>query len=311
MILNEFIEIKINTKNYKRLKELGYFFEKCGEIIYIKTIDLSKGSHQVIDVKCDVCDNERKISYKEYLRSCKIGGYYSCKGKCSTNKIKETNLQKYGVDFYSKTNESKEKYKNTNLERYGVDNYSKTSEYKERYKSTCLDKYGVDNPSKDNILKDKRKKTMLNRHGVEYYVLSDDFRKKSELTSLKNYGYRHPMMNINQVINMMEKSGLDFETNEYRIYRRDVEKFTRRNKKILIENWNGYDFYDKTNIKENYEKFHYSHGNYPTIDHKISVYEGFKNSIPAEKIGDIENLCITKRFINSMKYNKTNFNFIL
>ena len=37
-----------------------------------------------------------------------------------------------------------------------------------------------------------------------HYVLSDDFRKKSELTSLKNYGYRHPMMNINQVINMMK-----------------------------------------------------------------------------------------------------------
>lgn len=41
--------------------------------------------------------------------------------------------------------------------------------------------------------------------------------------------------------------------------------------------------------------------NYPTIDHKISVYYGFINNISPEEIGDISNLCITKRWINSTK----------
>jgi hypothetical protein len=307
MILNEFIEIKINTKNYKILKELGYFFEKCDEIIYIKTIDLSKGSHQIIDVKCDVCDNERKISYKEYLRSCKIRGYYSCKGKCSTGKIKETNLQKYGVDFYSKTNESKEKCKNTNLNKYGVDYPSKLDTFKQNVKITILERYGVENISSSEFHKEKRKNTMLKRHGVEYYVLSDDFKKKSELTSLKNYGFIHHLMNKNQMIKMFLSTGRDFETNEYKTYRVKVDKLTRYNKKELLNNWDGYDFYDKTYIKENYKEFHYLHGNYPTIDHKISVFQGFKEGISPHIIADINNLCITKRFINSKKHNKSNF----
>ena len=40
--------------------------------------------------------------------------------------------------------------------------------------------------------------------------------------------------------------------------------------------------------------------NYP-IDHKISVSYGYKHNIPAEEIGKMENLCITKRCINSSK----------
>ena len=46
--------------------------------------------------------------------------------------------------------------------------------------------------------------------------------------------------------------------------------------------------------------------NYPTIDHKISIFCGFKNGISCI-IGNINNLCITKRGINSSK-NKKNHN---
>jgi hypothetical protein len=48
---------------------------------------------------------------------------------------------------------------------------------------------------------------------------------------------------------------------------------------------------------------------YPTIDHKISIFEGFHKNIPPYIIGGIENLCITKRKINLLKSNKENFIF--
>ena len=48
-------------------------------------------------------------------------------------------------------------------------------------------------------------------------------------------------------------------------------------------------------------KLDHNDPNYPTIDHKISVYYGFKNSIDPNIIGSIDNLCITKRSINSSK----------
>ena len=37
----------------------------------------------------------------------------------------------------------------TNIERFGVEHYAKTDAAKENYKKICLDKYGVDNPAKN------------------------------------------------------------------------------------------------------------------------------------------------------------------
>jgi hypothetical protein len=50
--------------------------------------------------------------------------------------------------------------------------------------------------------------------------------------------------------------------------------------------------------------------NYPTIDHKISTYYGFINNIPIDVISNVENLCITKRSINSSKNRLTENQFI-
>jgi len=41
------------------------------------------------------------------------------------------------------------------------------------------------------------------------------------------------------------------------------------------------------------------------MDHKISIYSGYKKNIPAEEISYIRNLCITKRKINSSKNRKS------
>lgn len=96
----------------------------------------------------------------------------------------------------------------------------------------------------------------------------------------------------------------DEKLTEWQIYRRKVVNITNRLRKNLFQTWNGYDFYDGEYIKENLflppkDK------NYPTIDHKMSVYYGFINNIEPEEIANIENLCITKRKINSSK-NKDN-----
>lgn len=84
---------------------------------------------------------------------------------------------------------------------------------------------------------------------------------------------------------------------------------TYKNKKTLFKNWDGIDYYDKEYIKDNItigliKKFH------PTIDHKISLLHGFNNNISPEDIGHINNLCITKMFINSSKNSKIESVFI-
>jgi len=103
---------------------------------------------------------------------------------------------------------------------------------------------------------------------------------------------------------------VDISTENYTLYRNEVRRITKNNSKLLVENWNGNDYYDEEYIKE-YYNLDSNDPKYPTIDHKISIYHGFSNNIPAEEIADISNLCITKRSINSSKNSLIEENFIL
>lgn len=75
---------------------------------------------------------------------------------------------------------------------------------------------------------------------------------------------------------------------------------TNKVREELFNSWDGYDYYDNEYILENI-KLKSSSSSYPTIDHKISCYYGFINNIEPEIICSLDNLCITKRSINSMK----------
>jgi uncharacterized C2H2 Zn-finger protein/protein-arginine kinase activator protein McsA len=86
-------------------------------------------------------------------------------------------------------------------------------------------------------------------------------------------------------------------------YSRIINNYTKKNKNKLLENWDGFDFYDKCYIKTNFN-LHPNNKNYPTIDHKISKLYGFLNNIDPLYISDISNLCFTKRSINSTKHSK-------
>lgn len=99
------------------------------------------------------------------------------------------------------------------------------------------------------------------------------------------------------------------KTDDYIIYRKLVRRYTERNKKQLYENWDGFDYYDNEYIKENVSLNHVDRS-YPSIDHKISVYNGFLNDINPKELSDISNLCITKRSINSSKGSKNEDEFI-
>lgn len=92
----------------------------------------------------------------------------------------------------------------------------------------------------------------------------------------------------------------EVSSNSYQLYKNEVRRLTKRNTKELFNRWDGYDYYDKSYIKDNIKLSHVSN-DYPSIDHKISIYYGFKNDIHPSDIANISNLCITKRSINSYK----------
>ena len=287
MLISDEVEIILNSANMCYFKSLGYDNLKKGNKLMVPVEHLTKGSHSIVKVKCDICEEEKDLMYRYYAKSLRSNNFYSCP-KCSNVKIIKTNMNKYGVE-----------------------NYSQTDEYKEKVKQTCFEKYGVKNPSQVEEFKDKRKDTMLERHGVEYYVLSEDFLNKSQQTSMKNYGTINPMMS-DEIKKVMKdyyiKMGFHVTTKDFEIYKNKVYLLTKKVKKDLINIWDGKDYYDGERIKENFDLPYY-HKNYPTIDHKITIFEGFKNNILAEEIANISNLCFTKRCINSRKHIKNESNF--
>ncbi len=112
--------------------------------------------------KCLTCGNNTEfisltIGYRKY-----------CSKKCSwksnlrTNKIKNTNIERYDVSNQFKREEVKNKIKKTNLKKYGITHVSKRSDIKARKANTCLHNFGVDNPSRS-----KEVRKILKNQGVK------------------------------------------------------------------------------------------------------------------------------------------------
>ena len=136
------------------------------------------------------------------------------------------------------------------------------------------------------------------------------------ITCLKIYGFENPNQSEevkNKAKNTKIKNGNqvpDIDLTNFELYKKRISSLIYKHKKELFNIWDGYDYYDKEYIKDNLILFKYHNKNYPTIDHKISVFYGFKNNIDFEIIGNISNLCITKRGINSTKKSKTEGEFV-
>ncbi len=148
------------------------------------------------------------------------------------------------------------------------------------------------------------RKYLQNKNHYGYYSCKKCMNKKTRIT--KEMRYNDPAYNNSKkMILTKEKLGIYIPLNQvsdFKKYRKIVNRFTYKSKKILYETWSGYDYYDGEYIKK-YLILPSKNMLYPTIDHKISLHEGFLNNIPPYLIGNINNICITKRKNNLLKSN--------
>ncbi len=135
---------------------------------------LGKWSKKQIEVKCDVCQLEKKLTYHLYTSYGNENGDYLCK-KC---KLKKNNLEKWGVENVFQLESVKEKTKKTNLEKFEVEFISQSKLVQEKIKKS---KSNLDN----DLVNQKRKKTNLEKWGVENVSQSDDIKKKKKEKSEK------------------------------------------------------------------------------------------------------------------------------
>ena len=95
-------------------------------------------------------------------------------------KISQTCINKFGVDYPLKNKEVREKIKQANIQRYGVDNPLKNKEIREKIKQTNIQKYGVDNPLKNKEVREKIKQTNIQKYGVDNPLKNKEIWKKSQ-----------------------------------------------------------------------------------------------------------------------------------
>jgi len=163
----------------------------------------------------------------------------------------------------------------------------------------------------------KKEKTSLENYGVTHASKNKNFQKKMQDYNLEKYGkksfFQTDIFLNNSGITLKRKetrikNGFSIDDKyktEWELYKNKIRNKTNKNKKILIEKWDGYDYYDGEYIKDNFKKYKPRSSKYPSFDHKISLYYGFINNIDADIISDISNLCITKTIINNIKKTRT------
>jgi hypothetical protein len=99
------------------------------------------------------------------------------------------------------------------------------------------------------------------------------------------------------------KRGSIITDHTWKQYWKSCDYLTRKIRKQMLDEWDGYDYIDGEYIKDNL-KLHFTHKDYPTLDHIKPRSLGFKEGLTPKEITCIENLAWTKRINNSKKHNK-------
>lgn len=184
----------LNTNKYPNIKQYiktryndsNSFNETINRMLY--------GGPEIVP-KCPICDKKTIYKYKNlYTTFCSHKCQY--KSEEVQNKREQTCLSHNGVRIPAKNKIISEKIKKTNLQKYGATTFAGSSKWKdfikehkqemvENYQNTCLEKYGVKNfqqsqeyqERKDKIL-EKRRNTNKEKYGEISYAKTKKFRTK-------------------------------------------------------------------------------------------------------------------------------------
>ena len=141
---------------------------------------------------CPVCGAPLKY------RSFKDGYGMYCSVKCvavselTKQKVRDTCLRKYGVEYISQVEEFKDKAKETCLKHYGVKNALQSKEIREKGKKTLMEKYGSEYALQSKEIREKGKKTLMEKYGVGNYSKTNEFLQLMHDVRSKKVKSRYP-----------------------------------------------------------------------------------------------------------------------
>lgn len=174
---------KISVFNTNELKELP-FLQKVWH--FINNVDHIP--------RCGYCDKQLK-----FKRSLNEGYGIFCSIPCANKseihieKVKKTNNKLYGGNALISSESVKNKIKDTNIKKYGVDNIFRQSEY---IKEKVYLKFGVTNASKLESTKEKVRNTNLERYNETTPLVLKSTQKKSQIERLKKFNKKYESLNV-------------------------------------------------------------------------------------------------------------------
>lgn len=134
--------------------------------------------------------------------------------KETSNKVKNTNLSKYGVTNPLQNTEIIERIKKTNLERYGTSNPAQNKNIREKIEKTNFERYGFKTNLLNNKFKEEIKKIHNNKYGFDSHLKNQEIRHKIIKTNKERYGFNTPAQN-NQIKEKIKKTNLKKYGSEY------------------------------------------------------------------------------------------------
>ena len=178
----------------KQLYNFAFLQRFCGEhdLQLLKDYSRERVSSNIkIEAKCICCENKMvEKSFGKLVKN-KNFGCKECSIGLKKTKIKQTMMERYGVEYAMQSKEVKTKSKQTMMERYGVKHAMQSEDVKTKSKQTMMERYGVEYAMQSEDVKTKIKQTCMERYGVENAMQSEDVQTKSKQTCMERYGVDH------------------------------------------------------------------------------------------------------------------------
>ena len=155
--------VNINIKNIRKhikkyYKDKGYDISLSN--ITVKIEDLWPQSHTILQGKCDYCDDDITITYKDYYKRVINGSIHKCAcQKCQLIKRKESNLTKYGTEEFLSLPNVRKQINKTNNKKYCGNSPMHSVDVRQKQQQILIDKYGAANPSQIEEFQIKKAQT--------------------------------------------------------------------------------------------------------------------------------------------------------
>jgi len=235
-----------------------------------------------------------------------LRGMSGC-GKCISNKRKQTNIEKYGVEnYFHRVDLIQEAF----IKKYGVKNPGLLDDHVEKMKKTNLERYGEEWSAHAEHIQIKRRNTNLEKYGVPVAMMNKDISNKSVKNKIMNGGFtksnssmestqfiKKYIKNKNYLIEQCAYADTELGLHEWGIYYNgkwklfDLVVFEighRGNKDKIIEilEYHGPFHYTKEDVEINGSK-----KAYPWKSNKTTIAESFANDQEKELLGKSLTTC--------------------